>query len=460
MMQPFPRGKLMAARKKASRDPSPFGRASLWIDNARDEAITLQAELVRRNAVGPLSGGPGELEKADFLEAWMVAQGFAPVRRLTSMDNGIQRPNLVSVLPGRDRSRCLWLMSHMDVVPPGDVSSWRSEPFVLRVEGDKLVGRGVEDNHQGIVSSLLAVKALIVNGVQPECDVGLLFVSDEESASLHGIRWLLDHHRDLFGPNDSFVVPDAGNEDGSQIEVAEKSILWLRLKTVGKQVHASTPHLGRNAMTAGAHLIVRLADLYSRFDARDPLFDPPSSTFEPTRHEASVQNVNTIPGDDVFYLDCRILPSVSVEAVQLAVREIAAEVARHNRVVVNVDIVQREDAAPSTPPSCDLVQRVIRSVRKVYNVDARPRGIGGGTVAAYLRRLGWPVVVWARQDGTAHRPNEYVWIPNLLGDAKVFASLTIGEVAPETSVIDVDANGPHDTTGGANGSSATSGSGA
>jgi len=82
---------------------------------------------------------------------------------------------------------------------------------------------------------------------------------------------------------------------------------------------------------------------------------------------------------------------------------------------------------------------VIRSVRKVYNVDARPKGIGGGTVAAYLRRLGWPVVVWARQDETAHQPNEYVWIPNLLGDAKVFADLMIGEPPPAPAVVEVEA---------------------
>ncbi len=417
----------MAARKKASRDSSPYGLAAAWIDQASETVVALQGELVRRNAVGPASGGPGEQEKADFVEAWMTSQGFPSVRRLTAMDNGVPRPNLACVLPGRDRSRRLWIMSHLDVVPPGDASLWKSDPFSLRVEGDKLVGRGVEDNHQGIVCSLLAAKALLANGLAPECDVGLLFVADEETGSVHGIRWLLDRHRDLFGGNDAFLVPDAGNEDGSLVEVAEKSILWLRLRTVGKQVHASTPHLGRNAMTAGSHLVVKLADLYARFDLRDPLFDPPMSTFEPTRREPNVPNVNTIPGEDVFFLDCRILPTVSVEAVQLAVREIAREVATHHRVVIHVDVVQREDAAPATPPSADLVQRLVRSVRKVYNVDARPKGIGGGTVAAYLRRNAWPVVVWSRQDETAHQPNEYVWIPNLVGDAKVFADLMLGE---------------------------------
>ena len=61
----------------------------------------------------------------------------------------------------------------------------------------------------------------------------------------------------------------------------------------------------------------------------------------------------------------------------------------------------------------------------MYGVEARAEGIGGGTVAAYIRRAGFPAVVWARMDETMHAADEYVLIPNLLGDAKVFAFLAL-----------------------------------
>jgi succinyl-diaminopimelate desuccinylase len=418
----------MTSRRKVARDETPFGRASAWLDGSVDAMIALQTELVCRNAVGPANGGPGEAEKAAFLQQWLPANGFPEALRLDADDDGVPRANLVVVLPGRDRTRRLWFMSHLDVVPAGDASLWKSDPFALRVEGDKIVGRGVEDNHQGLVSSALAAKALIDLGLQPACDVGLLFVADEETGSTFGLQHLLDHHPGLFGPDDAFVVPDAGNEDGSLVEVAEKAILWLKLHTVGKQVHASTPGQGKNAMVAGSALVLKLRGLYDRFDVRDPLFDPPLSTFEPTRREANVENVNTIPGEDVFYLDCRILPAVAVEDVLGQVRALCDEVARQYRVVVQVEVVQREDAAPPTPADAPIVGRVVRSVHKVYGVDAKPRGIGGGTVAACLRRRGFPAVVWSRMDETAHQPNEYAWIPNLIGDAKVFADLMIGDL--------------------------------
>ena len=49
----------------------------------------------------------------------------------------------------------------------------------------------------------------------------------------------------------------------------------------------------------------------------------------------------------------------------------------------------------------------------------------------FRSREGWPVVVWSRMDETAHQPNEYIWIPNMVGDAKVFAALMLGEQPPE-----------------------------
>ncbi|MCD6372386.1 MAG: M20/M25/M40 family metallo-hydrolase, partial [Thermococcus sp.] len=51
--------------------------------------------------------------------------------------------------------------------------------------------------------------------------------------------------------------------------------------------------------------------------------------------------------------------------------------------------------------------------------------IGGGTFAAYFRKLGIPAVVWATLDEMAHQPNEYAKIDNMVEDAKVMAALAL-----------------------------------
>jgi len=64
-------------------------------------------------------------------------------------------------------------------------------------------------------------------------------------------------------------------------------------------------------------------------------------------------------------------------------------------------------------------------VREVYGVEGKAIGIGGGSVAAYLRNAGLDAVVWSRMEETAHQPNESALVANIIGDAKVFASLML-----------------------------------
>ncbi len=257
-----------------------FQRLQQLIAGYREDMIALQRELVRRVAVGPDNHGPGEAEKADFLVVELQKLGLSVTDYPAPDDRvaGGRRPNLVALLPGRKPEK-VWVLSHLDVVPVGELDLWHTDPFTLHVEGDLLYGRGVEDDHHGIVASFFAVRALIEAGITPERTIGLALVADEETGSQKGLAHLLAHHGELFSPRDLIIVPDAGNAEGTLIEIAEKSMLWLRLEIYGKQCHASKPDLGVNTLRAAAHFIVALEALAQEFNAVDPFFDPPGSTF-------------------------------------------------------------------------------------------------------------------------------------------------------------------------------------
>ena len=394
------------------------------IDGMREWAVELQRGLVAIPALDPGSGGEGEHDKAVWLEQVVRTVGFDSIDRYDAPDarakNGV-RPNLVARLRGETSGRTVWIMSHLDVVPPGELSMWTGDPWVLRVEGGRLYGRGVEDNHQALVSSLLVARAFIDARRRPPVDLALLFCADEETGSHYGAEWLVREHPELFAAGDAFLVPDAGNSDGTLLEVAEKSIWWLKVRTTGKQCHGSTPQLGVNAFRAASDLVVRLGSLYQTFPQRDVLFDPPISTFEPTRKDANVPNVNTIPGDDVFYVDMRVLPQIRLGDVEAEILRLAAEVAAAHGASIAIEDVQRAEAAPGTSPDDPLVGRVAAAAQAVYGVTPQPMGIGGGTVAAVFRRAGFPAVVYSKLDDSAHQPDEWCNLDDLVGDAKVFA---------------------------------------
>jgi succinyl-diaminopimelate desuccinylase len=399
-----------------------FKQVCSRIDDYRESMIDLQRELVSRVAVGPDQGGPGEAEKAAFLTDLLKGWGLK-VDNFAAPDDrvaGGERPNLVAWLPGRSAKK-IWVLSHLDVVPPGDDQLWDSDPYTLRVEGDRLYGRGAEDNHHGIVTSLMAAKALMDLQITPPRTLALALVSDEETGSAKGLGFLMKNHRDLFAPDDLIIVPDAGSPDGTMIEVAEKSMLWLRMEVEGRQCHASRPALGRNTLRASAHMIVALEALSREFSLHNELFDPPTSTFEPTKKEANVPNINTIPGRDVFYLDCRVLPEYALAEVKAKIAEIAGEVARKFEVTLKIEPVQEMQSAPPTSPEAPVVKALVQAVKEVYGRHAKPQGIGGGTVAAFFRQAGLPAAVWMTVSQTAHQPNEFCSLNNLVGDAKVLA---------------------------------------
>jgi succinyl-diaminopimelate desuccinylase len=311
----------------------------------------------------------------------------------------------------------------VDVVPPGDLTLWESDPYEVTVDGDRITGRGVEDNQHGIVISYFAVKAILELGLRPVRSVGLVMVADEETGSEYGLDYLLKNHGDLFSPEDLIIVPDAGNDSGTMIEVAEKSMLWLKFSVTGHQCHASTPHKGKNSLYGAARIIVALEKLKDTYKEEDPLFSPSLSTFEPTKKEANVPNVNTIPGRDVFYVDCRVLPRYGADEIIQAAEKIAGGVAEELDLAVAVEPVYRQDATNPTPADAPVVAALSRAISEVKGLEAVPMGIGGGTVAAFFRRAGLPAAVWETAPDTAHQPNEWCLISDLISDAKVLAHI-------------------------------------
>jgi succinyl-diaminopimelate desuccinylase len=394
------------------------------IDKRREDVIDLQRRLVAIPALGPDNQGEGERAKADFCLEYLKNLGFQDIREYNAPDARVpcgHRPNICAILPGKDPGRTFWVISHIDVVPPGDLSLWESDPYKLVVKDDMIIGRGVEDNHQGLASSVMLAKSLLEGGHVPPMNLGLLLVSDEETGSKYGLDYIAAHHGDIFSPDDLFLVPDFGDFDSEMVEVAEKSMFWLKVIVTGKQCHASTPAEGVNTLVASASMILKIRTLYERFNAQNPLFNPPCSTFEPTKKEANVENINTIPGKDVFYVDCRVLPEYSLDEVLDAIKGFGAEAEKDFGVSVAYQIVQSEQAAPPTSIDSEIVRRLIPAIKAVYDNDPKPIGIGGGTVAAFLRRRDFPAVVWCTCIHNAHQPNERSSIAKTLGDAQVMA---------------------------------------
>jgi succinyl-diaminopimelate desuccinylase len=398
------------------------------IEKQKDRMAQALMEIIRVPAIAPENLGDGELKKAEKLTQILESVGFDKIERFDAEDERVpskKRPNIVASYYGENRAERLWIMTHLDIVPPGEESLWTiTKPFEPTIKEERLYGRGSEDNGQSMIASIFAVEALKNSGVKPKRTVALAFVADEEQGSKYGIQHLIN--QELFNKDDLIVVPDSGKEDGSFIEIAEKSALWLKVRTIGRQTHASRPDKGLNAHRIGMEYALALDKmLHEKYSLRNEYFDPPESTFEPTKKDKNVDAVNIVPGEDVVCFDFRVLPNYSIDEILSDTRGLADEFKRKTGATIEIEVLHKTVAPKPTDANARIVTMLKEAIGQVRGVEPKAGGIGGGTCAAFFRKIGVPAVVWSTIDETAHQPNEYAKIENLVNDTKVFAYLAL-----------------------------------
>jgi succinyl-diaminopimelate desuccinylase len=408
-----------------------------------DETIELSSDLISINSVNPTFGGIGEKEKSIYIKNKLEEYNKnysiknCEINEYNTVDSeGIERPNIVSKYDF-GKNDTITIISHMDIVPEGDLGLWNSDPFKAEIKDGIIYGRGSEDNHKGIVSSFLLLKMIFEEKIDPKYNLNLIFVADEEDGSKYGLSYLVNNFEDeLFSSNDLIIVPDFGMPEGEFIEIAEKNILWLKFKITGKQCHGSVPENGINADLIAFSFGKGLYDkLYGKYDGINPIFNPPFSTFEPTILKNNIENINTIPGYVELNFDCRIIPKYDPKEVlsdiEKYIEVFKNEIEKHilhfdisekENISINYEILKLEKAE-ETKKDSEVVKKLGSAIKNVLNKEPVLCGMGGGTVAAFLREKGYNTAVWGIGDETAHQPNEHIKIENLIKMAEVYLDI-------------------------------------
>lgn len=401
------------------------------VEGMKEEIVDNLIKVCQIPAITPGNNGEGEWKKALFLKE-LITPIFDSVEILSAKDERVKektRPNIIAKANLGHRET-IWFITHMDVVPIGDEKKWNSNPFSPIIKDGKIYGRGVEDNGQSLIASIFGVKVLKELGIKPKKNIGIAIVSDEEEGSEYGIKFLLKQN--IFKKDDIIIVPDYGSPRGDKIEIAEKSLLWLKIITEGIQCHGSIPEIGINALSVSSDFINSAKFLYKKFNKKDKIFSPSISTFEATKKEKNVDAINIIPGEDVFYMDCRVLPNYKIQDVIKELNKIARKVEKkHKKKIkgklhfpkIRVEIERSEESKNPTSENSKVVQLLSKAIKKVKGVNAKLIGIGGGTCAKFFRDKGFEVAVWSTIEQNAHQVNENIKIENLIEDTKVFAVL-------------------------------------
>jgi len=390
------------------------------------EAVRAIQSYVRINTSNP----PGDVTKAaDFLADLLGREGI-PVQRYES---GPGRAIVVARLKGAGGGKPLLLLHHMDVVPT-DPSRWQHDPFGAEIADGRIWGRGAIDMKGLGIIQLMSFVALKRQNVPLARDVILMAVPDEEVGGALGAKWMLEHH---YGEIEPEYILDEGGFGSNDlfapgklvfgISVAEKKILWLKLRVEGVAGHGSQPHdqnPNDRLVRALAHLLAEplpsssfaiidtMKSRVGEFAANKFNNAIQRSTISLTSLRSGVGDppkVNVIPSVAEATIDCRVLPGTSKEEWLSEIRR------RLGDPAVKIEIVY-EGEDPIVTPQDSTFYRALEAAVKRRHPEAivTPMVVPYGTDSNSFRPRGvksygfTPVVVPAAAVMSMHGDAEFL----------------------------------------------------
>ena len=337
------------------------------------------------------------------------------------------RINVVAVKRFGRGGRKVHIHTHYDVVPPG--SGWSKDPFRPVVEGGKLYGRGASDMKCAVAASIYGIKILEELdeelGLDLNGEVLISITPDEETGGLAGAGYLTE--KGIIRGVDYTVMPEPTSL--TYIWHAHKGCLWYRIRVVGRQAHATLPHLGINAFERMTLLAMKFMEYrkiigqrVSRFEAYP--VEGGKATIAIGGMCGCCDAVNIVPGEAWFTVDRRVLPKENLADVEKEILSIV-ENFRRNNPGVNIEVKNLLRIEPSyIDPDHELVKLIKESVREALGVDARPVLCPGFLNTRYFIKSSMPAVAWGPGDlGQAHAPNEYIELDKLFKWAKALTVL-------------------------------------
>ena len=203
--------------------------------------LQLAKELIKFPTVTPVDAGIMK-----FLEKKLKSIGFK-TKILEFKDRNCKSvKNIYARLGTISPNFCY--AGHVDVVPPGNINNWSSNPFKPTIKNGKLIGRGASDMKSSVASFIAAVSDFVSNNKKFKGSISLLITGDEEGIAVNGTKKVVEYLKKKKERIDFCLVgePTNPNKLGEMIKIGRRGSLTAELEIFGTQGHIAYPHLSNN----------------------------------------------------------------------------------------------------------------------------------------------------------------------------------------------------------------------
>ncbi|MCV9939048.1 acetylornithine deacetylase [Boseaceae bacterium BT-24-1] len=310
------------------------------------------------------------------------------------------------------------LSAHLDVVPAAP-EGWVGDPFKLRRDGERLIGRGAVDMKGFAACMLASVPALLAKKLARPVHIALSY--DEEVGCV-GVRHLIARLPELCPPVLGCIV---GEPSGLRPVLAHKGKIAQRITVDGKAGHSSRTDLGDNAIHYAAGLIAAIHKEALRHAAQGPFaeaFAPPYSTIQVGVIKGGT-GINIVPAQCVFEVEARAIAGQEPAALLGFLPGVAERIVREAAATGHKVAFGFETMSDYPPLALDENDPLV-AFTEAASGQGRQAAVSYGTEAGRFQRAGIAAIVCGPGDvDRAHKPEEYITDAELAGAMTMIAGV-------------------------------------
>jgi len=366
----------------------------------KSRTLELAEQLVSRPSITPKDAGC-----MDLISSRLAPLGFACER----MDNGPESfrvQNLWAIRRSNQHAaRALVFAGHTDVVPPGPLDQWTSDPFTPVIRDGKLYGRGAADMKGSIAAMIVACEEFLAQYSNSPLTIAFLLTSDEEGPAVDGTVKVCEALAARGERLDWCIVgePTSVERTGDTIKNGRRGTMSGKLIVKGVQGHIAYPQLAKNPI----HLLApALAELVSaEWDKGNQFFQPTS--WQVSNIHAGTGASNVIPGDCVVDFNFRFCTESTPENLQ---QRVTAILDRHR---LDYSLQWTVGGVPFLTEPGRLVQNVQQAIHEETGIETELSTTGGTSDGRFIAQVCREVIELGPPNASIHKIDEYVAITEL-----------------------------------------------
>ncbi len=372
----------------------------------KEKLVNLTKDLIKKKSVTPIDDGA-----INLLKKKLKSLGFKNTELSFESKKHEKVLNLFSILKNNTKnSKTLCFAGHTDVVPPGDLQSWKYDPFIGKVTKDKIYGRGASDM-KGAISAWVNACENILSKKKLSFSIALMITGDEEGVAENGTKKIISWIKKKKIKINHCIVGEPTNPKniGDMIKIGRRGSLSLKIKIIGKPGHVAYPHLADNPLFYTSRICNELCNLNLNKKAENF----PVSNLEITSIDTGNKASNVIPLFSDISLNIRYNSSYNDKEILNLIKKICNSYS----CKYSIKVLSSNKPFYTTPD--DFVKTFVKSVKKVTGRKPLLSTTGGTSDARFIKDI-CPVIEFGAVGKTMHQINENVFIKDLISLQKIY----------------------------------------